>query len=123
MPSYGNIKYNPMSKVKIIPKPEDRKRYLTQEKLSRYLSACKNHSKIAYLFVLIALATGGRYSEVLHLRVEDVDYQNERVYYLDTKNGTSRGVYLELCREPFLFVVLDYWQFNRLHSLYFVNTK
>lgn len=89
------IEYNPMSKVKIIPKPEGRKRYLTQEELSRYLSACKNHSKIVYLFVLIALATGGRYSEVLHLRAEDVDYQNERVYYLDTKNGTSRGVYLE----------------------------
>ena len=42
------IEYNPMSKVKIIPKPEGRKRYLTQEELSRYLSACKNHSK-AYI--------------------------------------------------------------------------
>ncbi len=89
------IDYNPMSKVKILPKPEGRKRYLTQDELSSYLTACKNHSKILYLFVLIALATGGRYSEVLHLRVEDIDYQNERVYYLNTKNGTSRGVYLE----------------------------
>lgn len=89
------IEYNPMSKVKTVPKPDGRKRYLSIEELAKYLAACKEHSLMIYVFVLIALGTGGRYSEVQHLKVENVDYQNERVYYLDTKNKTSRGVHVE----------------------------
>ena len=89
------IPYNPMSKVSIVPKPSGRKRYLSEEELPRLLEACKNHSDIVYLFTLIALATGGRYSEVLHLKLENIDYKNQRVYFLDTKNNESRGVYLE----------------------------
>ena len=90
------IEYNPMSKVKIVPRPEGRKRYLTNEEIEIYLKKCKEHSVIVYIFVLIALATGARYSEVQHLKVENIDYENERVYYIDTKNGTSRGVHLEM---------------------------
>ncbi|MBP3846687.1 site-specific integrase [bacterium] len=89
------IEYNPMSKVKTVSKPDGRKRYLSIEELAKYLAACKEHSLMIYVFVLIALGTGGRYSEVQHLKVENVDYQNERVYYLDTKNKTSRGVHVE----------------------------
>lgn len=89
------IEYNPMSKVKTVPKPEGRKRYLSIEELAKYLDACKKHSLMIYVFVLIALGTGGRYSEVQHLKVENIDYENERVYYLDTKNKTSRGVHVE----------------------------
>lgn len=89
------IEYNPMSKVKIVPKPDGRKRYLSIEELAIYLTACKEDSKMVYLFVLIALGTGGRYSEVQTLKVENIDFQNQRVYYIDTKNNTSRGVYIE----------------------------
>ena len=56
------IEYNPMSKVKIVPKPDGRKRYLSIEELAIYLAACKEHSEMIYLFVLIALGTGGRYT-------------------------------------------------------------
>ena len=38
------IEYNPMSKVKIIPKPEGRKRFLSEDELKIFLEACKNHS-------------------------------------------------------------------------------
>lgn len=89
------IEYNPMSKVKTVSKPDGRKRMLSIEELAKYLKACKEHSLMIYVFVLIALGTGGRYSEVQHLKVENIDYQNERVYYLDTKNKTSRGVHVE----------------------------
>lgn len=89
------IEYNPMTKVKTVPKPDGRKRYLSIDELAMFLAACKEHSMMVYIFALIALGTGGRYSEILHLQIENIDYQNERVYYLDTKNGTSRGVHIE----------------------------
>jgi len=89
------INFNPKSKVKCVPKPEGRKRFLTLEELSMFLNACKQDSDIAYLFVLISLGTGGRYSEVQTLKVENIDFENQRVYYINTKNHTSRGVYLE----------------------------
>ncbi|MBO7211158.1 MAG: site-specific integrase [Methanobrevibacter sp.] len=101
------IEYNPMSKVKIVPKPEGRKRFLSIEELAIYLAACKNHSEMVYLFVLIALGTGGRYSEVQTLKVENIDFQNQRVYYIDTKNNTSRGVYIDTDVMEFLKLYLE----------------
>ena len=101
------IEYNPMSKVKIVPKPDGRKRYLSIEELAIYLAACKEHSEMIYLFVLIALGTGGRYTEVQTLKVENVDFQNQRVYYIDTKNNTSRGVYIDSDVMEFLKFYLE----------------
>lgn len=114
------IEYNPMSKVKIVPKPDGRKRYLSIEELAKYLAACKEHSMMIYIFVLIALGTGGRYSEVQHLKVENIDYQNERVYYLDTKNGTSRGVHIE---PEVLALLKQYCIDNNIDSGYIFKGK
>jgi len=114
------IEVNPMSKIDIVPKPEGRKRFLSIEELSIYLSACKKHSPMIYLFVLIALGTGGRYSEVQHLKVENIDYENERVYYLDTKNKTSRGVYLE---PNVLELLKQYCLENNIESGYIFKGK
>lgn len=114
------IELNPMSKIDTVPKPEGRKRFLSIEELSLYLSACKNHSQMIYLFVLIALATGGRYSEVQHLKIENIDYDNQRVYYLDTKNKTSRGVYLEL---DILNLLKQYCSENNIESGYIFKGK
>ena len=114
------IEYNPMSKVKIIPKPEGRKRFLSEDELKIFLEACKNHSDMVYLFVLIALSTGARYDEVHQLKIENIDYPNERVYYLDTKNGTSRGVHLEV---NILNFIKEYCEVNNIDSYIFKGKR
>ena len=86
------IDINPCSKVKLMPKPNGRTRFLSIEELNIFLNACKQHSTMVYIFALISVATGARYSEVLHLTVENIDYQNSQLHYLDTKNKEHRGV-------------------------------
>lgn len=114
------IEYNPKAKVKCVPKPDGRKRFLTIEELASYLDACKKDSDIVYLFVLIALGTGGRYSEVQTLKVENIDFENQRVYYIDTKNRTSRGVFLEAKVFEFL---KEYLSKNKIKSGYIFKGK
>lgn len=86
------IETNPCSKVSKMPKPKGRTRFLSVEEISTFLKACKDHSFMIYIFALISLATGARYSEVLHLNIENIDFQNSQVYYLNTKNKEHRGV-------------------------------
>ena len=114
------ITYNPKRKVKCVPKPEGRKRFLSIDELTTFLNACKNDSDIVYLFALIALGTGGRYTEVQTLKVENIDFINSRVYYLDTKNNTSRGVYLE---NNIMEVLKKYLQDNNITTGYIFKGK
>lgn len=114
------IELNPMSKIDTLPKPEGRKRFLSIEELSKFLAACKKHSTMIYLFVLIALATGGRYSEIQHLKIENIDLKNKRVAYIDTKNKTSRGVYLE---SDILNLLKQYCSDNNIESGYIFKGK
>jgi len=48
-----------------------------------------------YLFALIAVSTGARYSEILTLKIENIDFNNSQIFYLDTKNKEHRGVFIE----------------------------
>lgn len=89
------IPVNPMSNVTKMPKPSGRKRFLSLEEIQAYMVACKEHSKMIYLFVLISLATGARFNEVRTLKTENIDYHNQQVYYIDTKNKESRGVHVD----------------------------
>ena len=114
------IEYNPMSKVKIVPKPDGRKRYLSIEELALYLSACKKEPEMIYLFVLLALGTGGRYTEVQTLKVENIDFINQRVFYIDTKNGTSRALYIDNDVMDFL---KKYLEKNNIKSGYIFKGK
>lgn len=86
------IPTNPMSNVSLVKKPDGRKRFLSESELKKLLTACKKHSDIIYVFFLISLTTGARYSEVLNLTIKDFDFKNAQVSYLETKNKTSRGV-------------------------------
>lgn len=86
------IEVNPMSKVSIMPKPHGRTRFLSLDEIHQFIARCKDYSEVVYIFVLISFSTGGRYSEVLNLKVENVDFQNHQVHYLNTKNNENRGV-------------------------------
>lgn len=96
------IPVNPMSNVTQMPKPSGRKRFLSLDEIQSYMAACKEHSKMIYLFVLISITTGARFNEVRTLKTENFNYQNQQVYYLDTKNKESRGVYIEKAILDFL---------------------
>ena len=114
------IPYNPMSKVGSMKKPNGRCRFLSEKELEIYRNACKAHSDIVFLFVEIALGTGGRYSEILHLKIENIDFQNKRVHFIDTKNGTNRGVRLET---SIMNLLKDYCQNHNIKTGYIFKGK
>ena len=82
---------NPMAKVKKLTEKNARKRYLELKEIAKLLNTCKSVNYELYLCVLIALLTGARKSEILHLTWATVDFENKMLYFLNTKNGTDRG--------------------------------
>ncbi len=89
------IDLNPMSKVKTLKKPNGRTKFLSDEQVETLALRCKEHSPKTFLFFMLLLKTGGRFNEIRHLQVKDIDRQNSRVYFLDTKNNTHRGVHID----------------------------
>lgn len=93
------IDENPMLKVRKFKETPQKDRFLTEEEINRLLQAClqfdlkgDNYNKETYLFVLIALSTGARYSEIHNLKWQNVDFKNRQFHFLSTKNGENRGV-------------------------------
>lgn len=89
------IDINPMSKIKTLKKPNSRTRFLSDEQIETLALKAKSHSLRTFVFFMLLLKTGGRYNEVRHLQTKDIDRKNNRVYFLDTKNGTHRGVHID----------------------------
>jgi len=90
---------NPMHKVRKNTEKPNKERYLSKDEISRMLEACdkfnirtENYNKETRLFILIALTTGARYSEIMNLKWENVDLKHRKFYFMDTKNGENRGV-------------------------------
>lgn len=114
------IDINPMSKVDTMPKPDGRTRFLTEEEKPILASVCKKKSEILLLFYLLLLSTGGRYSEVLELQVENIDIKNSRIHYINTKNKTNRGVGI---KESLLKFLLNYLEKENIKSGYIFLNK
>lgn len=96
---YGWLETNPMRKVRKNKEYATKERYLMPDEIERLFKAClefdlrnENYNYETYLFVLIALSTGARYSEIHNLRWENVDFIHRQFYFLNTKNGENRGV-------------------------------
>jgi integrase len=91
------IQESPMSKVTKPRVRNERVRYLTADECARLLDAAQQSAN-AYLYVVVvmALSTGMRYSEIMHLRWRDVTWTALATYALvvleTTKNGERRGV-------------------------------
>lgn len=78
-------------RVRMLPEPKRRVRFLTREEADRLNEALPEHLRPVVQF---ALATGCRMSEILRLEWVRVDF-GRRVAWLDpgtTKNGEGRGV-------------------------------
>ena len=86
---------NPMDKVSKFKESRGRVRFLNQEERLRLLEACKE-SQCPYLhaIVTLAVATGMRKNEIMHLKWEDVDLFRGRAVVQESKNGERRPVTL-----------------------------
>jgi len=84
---------NPMSKVRKPQVQNARVRFLDDAERERLLRACRD-SPCPYLYpvVVIALSTGARYSEVMHLRWKDIDLERGIARLEHTKNRDRRAL-------------------------------
>lgn len=115
------ISSNPMSNISTLKKPDGRKRFLSVKEIQKLHKGCKEHSLMIYVFFLISLFTGGRFNEVRHLTIETIDFQNNQVFFLDTKNNESRGVYIN---ENVMKIVKEYIESRHIESGYiFISEK
>lgn len=121
------IDENPMHKVKKYTEKANKDRFLNDDEIASLLNACKtfelkgdNYNQETYLFVLIALSTGARYSEIHKLQWKDVDLKNKMFYFLDTKNGDNRGVAMS---ETVYKELVEFKKIRNIKSNYLFTTK
>ena len=90
---WGWLPENPLRKVRKPPSGPGRVRFLSADERQRLLAACQQSRNPAlYPFVLLALVTGARKTELRTLRWEHVDLVRGQLRFLHTKNGERRGV-------------------------------
>lgn len=91
---------NPVRGIRKPQEPRGRDRYLLDDERERLLAACKaSTSPDLYMVVLLALSTGMRRGEIMHLEWGDIDFERKLVSLRQTKNGSRRSV--PLCSPAF----------------------
>jgi integrase len=86
------LKTNPCKFVKAL-RTQERMPDITNEQLDDILFFSQERKiKILYPFLLIALSTGGRKSEILNLKYKHIDFERERITFVNTKNRRNRTV-------------------------------
>lgn len=89
--SHGYIDENVVKSVVIDNDSKHRDRVLTDDERASLLKSCLSSQwDRLYLFVLSALTTGARKSELLGLRWNDINFRESTARLGDTKNGSSR---------------------------------
>jgi integrase len=89
------LRHNPLAGFKSLKEPAGRTRFLAEEEIPALLAACEQ-SRSHYLkpFVLVALNTGLRRSDILSLTRKAVDWQNRMATIAMTKHGDVEHVKL-----------------------------
>lgn len=85
----GLIERNPAHGVSQLPERNGRVRWINAEEEARLLGALPEYLRPV---VLTALHTGGRFSEVVGLTWDDLDFSGRMVRFGDTKSGKTRHV-------------------------------
>jgi len=86
-----DIDINPAKEIRSVAENNKRIRFLSNDERIALLEACKNSPwEKMYLFVVLALMTGARKSELLKLKWDDIDFQNKTASLATTKNGDPR---------------------------------
>lgn len=87
------LEENPMFKVTKKKEHRGRIRFLSDDEHKALILACEQASNpLINLLVVIALSTGARFSEILYLKWENVDFKRKIFYFMDTKNKEHRAV-------------------------------
>lgn len=90
---WGWIESSPFSKITKPKEPRGRIRFLTDDEREKLLAACKaSDNPYIYTVVVLAIATGMRYKEIMDLTWSDIDLKTGRVILHKTKNGERRVV-------------------------------
>lgn len=89
----GWLSSNPMLSVTKRAENTGAGRCLTDDERKALLQACRDdHDPHIYTAVILALATGCRYSNIRYLQWHDVDMHAWKFTLSETKNGDSRSV-------------------------------
>lgn len=87
------IQVNPAANVEPLEEPKKRVSYLTVEQARSLIESAKTvNNKILAAFIMTALDTGMRKSEILGMRPRDIDWAKKRIHIPQAKNGKSRYV-------------------------------
>ncbi len=87
------LEVSPMSRVGKLKESSGKTRFLSVDEVKRLLDVCRrSKNKQLYSVVLMAVALGMRYSEIIELEWEQVDLQAGFINLHHTKNGTDRIV-------------------------------
>lgn len=90
---YRWTQYNPVRDVTMPKLPKGRDRYLTDAERTSLLAECEKGSESRlYAFVLLAISTGARASELTGLTWGDVDLERGVATLRKTKNGDMRAL-------------------------------
>ncbi|MCB1114176.1 MAG: site-specific integrase [Chlamydiia bacterium] len=87
------VNENPITKIKKPKANPGRQRYLSNEEKNRLFKELRNSTNPNLLvIVMLALSTGMRRGEIIHLRWQDVDIENQKISLKTTKNGRPRNI-------------------------------
>jgi len=90
---WGWLDDTPMRKVQRLKEPRGRVRFLSDDERRALLESCKESTNPhLYDAVVLALSTGCRKNEIIHLRWRDVDFERGVIVLHDTKNNERRAV-------------------------------
>jgi integrase len=93
MKEYGWIDDSPLRRVTKPKEPRGRMRFLDHDERERLLKVCQeSDNPYLHTIVVLAIATGMRYSEILNLKWKDVNFNKSWVILHETKNGETRQV-------------------------------
>ena len=85
------LEVSPLRRVRRLREPRGRVRFLSDAERGRLLQACRaSHNRALYPLVVLALATGARKMELLHLTWRDVNLQRATLTLQHTKNRERR---------------------------------
>lgn len=87
--AWGWIKER-LFEIKKLPEAITRTTYLTPEQCQQLLEAAQQRDTELYLFIRLGLATGMRMSEILSIRIKDIDLVNRSIFIPQAKAG-ARG--------------------------------
>lgn len=88
---YQWLDRNPVRNVSKLKEPPGRVRFLDNQERAALLSECKKDPML-YEFVVLALTSGARAGELLHLGWSDIDFKHGIAIVHDTKNGETRSI-------------------------------